>query len=76
MINKEPYGTKIDCWAFGCILYGMVVGHPPFESSSVQETLNKIKNMSFDYPNYISDTLKNLLKSLLQPVYIYFIYNI
>jgi serine/threonine protein kinase len=31
MINKEPYGLKADCWAYGCILYAMAVGNPPFE---------------------------------------------
>ncbi len=35
---------KIDCWSFGCILYALVTGHPPFESDSVQETLKKVKS--------------------------------
>jgi serine/threonine protein kinase len=29
--------------AFGCILYALATGKPPFESQNVQETLLKIK---------------------------------
>jgi len=31
IINHEAYGIKADCWAFGCILYAMATGAPPFE---------------------------------------------
>ena len=31
IINKANYGFKSDCWAFGCILYALTTGHPPFE---------------------------------------------
>lgn len=30
ILNKQPYGMKIDCWSFGCVLYALVKGHPPF----------------------------------------------
>jgi serine/threonine protein kinase len=35
VINRQPYSLKIDCWSFGCILYTLAVGAPPFESESV-----------------------------------------
>jgi len=31
LVNQKPYGMKADCWAFGCILYAMATGNPPFE---------------------------------------------
>jgi len=33
LVNHESYGIKADCWAFGCILYAMATGNPPFEVS-------------------------------------------
>lgn len=43
IINKQNYGKKVDIWSFGCILYSMVTGSPPFETSSIQETLRSVK---------------------------------
>ena len=37
---------KTDCWSFGCILYALITGKPPFESQSVNETLKKVQNKS------------------------------
>jgi serine/threonine protein kinase len=33
--NRQPYGIKADCWAYGCILYAMIFGRPPFEVNSL-----------------------------------------
>jgi serine/threonine protein kinase len=44
ILNKQPYGMKIDCWSFGCVLYALVKGHPPFQGSDVAQTLQKVNN--------------------------------
>ena len=31
ILNNEPYGEKIDCWSFGCVLFFLFFGHAPFE---------------------------------------------
>ena len=35
IINQEPYSFKCDCWSFGCILYTLATGHPPFEGKTI-----------------------------------------
>jgi len=34
MIEKKPYGKSVDWWRFGCIIYEMVVGVPPYQGKS------------------------------------------
>ena len=66
IINREPYGMKIDCWSFGCIIYAVIVGKPPFEQMSVQETLKKVKDEKYlDIPNGISPRLRDLLVNII-----------
>ena len=57
---------KIDCWSFGCIIYALIVGKPPFEQMSVQETLKKVKDEKYlDIPNGISPRLRDLLVNII-----------
>ena len=54
---------KTDCWSFGCILFALVTGKPPFESSTIQETLKKVKSKNqMDIPMTLSAQLQDLLK--------------
>ena len=33
IVGEKSYGFKADSWSFGCILYAMFTGFPPFEVS-------------------------------------------
>jgi len=35
-LQGQRFGPQSDVWAIGCILYAMLVGTPPFESSDVR----------------------------------------
>ncbi|KAL4482968.1 hypothetical protein ABPG74_018994 [Tetrahymena malaccensis] len=67
ILNKQPYGMKIDCWSFGCILYALIVGHPPFQGQDIVQTLKKVTSQEqfFELPNNISDNLKDLLVNII-----------
>jgi len=41
VLLKEPYGTCVDWWSLGCLLYHMLVGSPPFESDALKLTPKK-----------------------------------
>jgi polo-like kinase 1 len=51
--SKHPFGGlsghsyEVDYWAIGVILYTILVGRPPFESSEVKQTYKKIKACAF-----------------------------
>eukprot|EP00008_Paramoeba_atlantica_P005067 CAMPEP_0201479890 /NCGR_PEP_ID=MMETSP0151_2-20130828/4517_1 /ASSEMBLY_ACC=CAM_ASM_000257 /TAXON_ID=200890 /ORGANISM="Paramoeba atlantica, Strain 621/1 / CCAP 1560/9" /LENGTH=806 /DNA_ID=CAMNT_0047861593 /DNA_START=81 /DNA_END=2501 /DNA_ORIENTATION=+ len=41
----------VDVWSIGCIFYTLLVGYPPFQSKSVNDTYAKIKESSYQWPN-------------------------
>lgn len=56
-----------DLWAFGCVLYQMLVGSPPFRAGSEYLIFQKIQNRDFMYPNNFPDeNAKDLITKLLQ----------
>lgn len=66
---KENYDEKIDVWACGVIFYIMLSGCPPFNASTDEEILMKIKrgDYSVNLPAFekISESGMDLLKKLL-----------
>ena len=45
----------------------MLVGHPPFETKSLRETYNRIRNNEYTIPSRISDNAAKLIKRMLKP---------
>lgn len=52
-------------WALGCIIYACLVGHPPFESQTVQSTFHKARSLKYELPQDMSKHAKDLIISLL-----------
>jgi serine/threonine protein kinase len=50
----------------GCCAYTLLVGRPPFESDSVQQTLDKVKNVDFAVPSTLSAAAADFITNLLQ----------
>ncbi|KAK0403354.1 hypothetical protein QR680_016874 [Steinernema hermaphroditum] len=68
MLNKNGHSYEVDIWALGCILYTLLVGKPPFETQSLQDTYSRIKKNQYTIPSKISSHAANLIRSLLDPV--------
>ncbi|KAK5642577.1 hypothetical protein RI129_008744 [Pyrocoelia pectoralis] len=65
MVNGQTHDEKVDLWSIGVLCYEFVVGKPPFESKSYDETYRKISKALVSFPSHMSDGAKHLIKSLL-----------
>ncbi|ODV87948.1 hypothetical protein CANARDRAFT_182790, partial [[Candida] arabinofermentans NRRL YB-2248] len=65
------YNKKVDIWAIGCVLYTLVVGFPPFYSTTQDSKDISIKVSKGDYKflspwfDEVSNECKNLISNLL-----------
>ena len=69
ILDQKGHSFEVDTWAFGVILYTMLIGKPPFETADVKTTYKKIRENSYDFPaEYpISADAKDLITQILQP---------
>ncbi|VDK87871.1 unnamed protein product [Dibothriocephalus latus] len=68
IILHRGYGPSVDWWAFGILLFEMVIGRSPFYSSDVGNIYSKIVNADLCIPPSakLSESLKHLIGNLLQ----------
>lgn len=45
ILNKNGHSFEVDVWSTGCIFYTLLVGKPPFETSTLKETYSRIKKV-------------------------------
>ena len=78
--SKRSYSSEVDIWSLGVIIYFMLYGRYPFESDSVQETYELIKNNEFIFPENIpvNPMAKDLISRMLvtEPSLRYTIYDV
>ena len=66
MATRKPHGLPVDLWSIGCMLYNLLVGEPPFHSSEVRNTLEKVISIDYHLPEQLSEDAKDLIRSLLR----------
>ncbi|XP_054090392.1 protein kinase C, brain isozyme isoform X4 [Zeugodacus cucurbitae] len=65
IILYQPYGKSVDWWAYGVLLYEMLVGQPPFDGEDEEELFAAITDHSVSYPKSLSKEAKEACKGFL-----------
>lgn len=68
MIEGNTHDEKVDLWSLGVLCYEFLVGRPPFETKTHEETYRKISRVEYSYPPQpsIGDGAKDLIGRLLK----------
>lgn len=66
VLGKKGHSFEVDVWSLGCILFTLLVGKPPFETSCLKDTYMKIKKNEYHVPSRVSLPAKNLIMKLLK----------
>ncbi|XP_046390467.1 serine/threonine-protein kinase fused [Ischnura elegans] len=66
LIDERPYDHNADLWSLGCIIYELLVGSPPFCTTSILHLVRLVCHGAIKWPDFISDQCKDFLQGLLQ----------
>ncbi|CAI4038341.1 hypothetical protein SMKI_04G6850 [Saccharomyces mikatae IFO 1815] len=65
LLNDSYTDSRCDIWAFGCILYQMLAGKPPFKAANEYLTFQKVMKIQYAFTAGFPQIVKDLVKKLL-----------
>nr|XP_034978934.1 aurora kinase A isoform X1 [Zootoca vivipara]XP_034978935.1 aurora kinase A isoform X1 [Zootoca vivipara] len=66
MIEGKTHDEKVDLWSLGVLCYEFLVGKPPFEADTYQETYRAISKVEYKFPPFVAEGAQNLISKLLK----------
>nr|XP_020653150.1 aurora kinase A isoform X1 [Pogona vitticeps] len=66
MIEGRTHDEKVDLWSLGVLCYEFLVGKPPFEAETYQETYRAISKVEYKFPPFITEGARDLISKLLK----------
>ncbi|KAK8772123.1 hypothetical protein V5799_024633 [Amblyomma americanum] len=61
IIEGTLYNEKVDYWAMGILIYEFLVGKPPLESETRQETFQRIRDGRIQFPPCVSADARDII---------------
>eukprot|EP00700_Malawimonas_jakobiformis_P002332 EC723893.1.p2 GENE.EC723893.1~~EC723893.1.p2 ORF type:complete len:107 (+),score=29.22 EC723893.1:265-585(+) len=65
MVEGQSHDAAVDLWSLGVLAYEFIVGQPPFETESHQETYRRIAKVDLKFSAYMSKEARDLIQKLL-----------
>ena len=65
LLTDKHVSEASDWWAFGCLLYQMLCGRPPFKGVSEYQTFQKIMKRDFVFPDDLFADARHLIDSIM-----------
>ncbi|CAN2391868.1 positive regulation of chaperone-mediated autophagy, partial [Pristimantis euphronides] len=66
VLHRHGHGPESDVWSLGCVMYTLLCGTPPFETSDLKETYRCIKQVKYTLPACLSSSAKQLIVGILK----------
>lgn len=66
VLQKKKYDQSCDWWSFGCVLYEMLAGIPPFYCKKKSDIYTAILTKNPNYYNYLSKDAIDIISKLLE----------
>ncbi|XP_067423982.1 serine/threonine-protein kinase PLK3 [Emydura macquarii macquarii] len=66
VLHRQGHGPESDVWSLGCVVYTLLCGNPPFETSDLKETYRCIKQVEYTLPAFLSTPAKQLIAGILK----------
>lgn len=66
ILLKKGHSYEVDIWSIGCVMYTLLVGTPPFETSSLKDTYSKIRKCDYRMPTTLRKAAAEMIIAMLQ----------
>jgi serine/threonine protein kinase len=61
MVSGDSHDKSVDIWSVGVLLYEFLVGKPPFEAPTYEETYRRILNVQYIFPQHVAPLARDLI---------------
>ncbi|KAL2167959.1 hypothetical protein VTG60DRAFT_598 [Thermothelomyces hinnuleus] len=65
LLTDKAVGKPSDLWAFGCIIYQLLAGRPPFKAATEYLTFQKIVSLDYEFPAGFPPAARDLVERCL-----------